>query len=157
MRDFMINLVLTLPEQLKDTPNSSHLLTKLNSTLISIVKLEWGNSFHNFIPDICSSAQDSVHKCMNALNILKLLSEEVFDFSKGSMLKSQVTQFKQQFYNQFQQIYQLCMSVLNASFESIPMDLFKACLRTLQVYLGWIPLNFIFNENLAETLIGKFI
>ena len=37
------------------------------------------------------------------------------------------------------------------------MDLFKACLRTLQVYLSWIPLNFIFNENLAEILIGKFI
>ena len=98
MRNFMINLVLNLPEQIKDTPNSSHLLTKLNSTLISIVKLEWGTSWQNFIPDICNSANESVNKCMNALNILKLLSEEVFDFSKGNMIKSQVAQFKQQFY-----------------------------------------------------------
>jgi exportin-1 len=37
------------------------------------------------------------------------------------------------------------------------MELFKSCLRTLQVYLSWIPLHFVFNEYLVETLISKFI
>ena len=87
MRNFMVNLVLNLPEQVKGQPNSQHLLTKLNSTLISIVKLEWGNSWQNFIQDICNSATENEAKCENALNILKLLSEEVFDFSKGTILQ----------------------------------------------------------------------
>jgi len=62
----------------------------MNSTLISMVKLEWNNSWQDFIPDICNSAGESVNKCENALNILRLLSEEVFDFSKGSILRSEV-------------------------------------------------------------------
>ena len=49
MRNFMVNLVLNLPDQIQGVPNSGHLLTKLNSTLISIVKLEWGTSWQNFI------------------------------------------------------------------------------------------------------------
>ena len=63
MRNFMVDLVTKLPDQIKDIPNSAHLLTKLNATLISIVKLEWGTSWQNFIPDICSSAGESVSKC----------------------------------------------------------------------------------------------
>ena len=61
-----------------------------------MVKLEWNNSWQNFIPEICSSAEQSVNKCENALNILRLLSEEVFDFSKGTILKNEVQQFKAQ-------------------------------------------------------------
>lgn len=78
------------------TPNAAALLTKMNSTLISMVKLEWSSSWQNFIPEICSVASDSVYKCENALNILRLLSEEVFDFSKGTILRSNAAQFKLQ-------------------------------------------------------------
>ena len=86
MRNFVVNLVLNLPEQVKGQQNSQHLLTKLNATLISIVKREWNTSWQNFISDICNSATENEAKCENALNILKLLSEEVFDFSKGTIL-----------------------------------------------------------------------
>ena len=73
----------------------------MNGTLISMVKLEWKNSMQDFIPEICSSANESVSKCENALNILRLLSEEVFDFSKGAILRSEVSQFKAQMNEQF--------------------------------------------------------
>ena len=101
MRNFMITQVLQMPDQLAGTPNSGSLLTKMNSTLISMVKLEWNNSWQDFIPDICNSASESVNKCENALNILRLLSEEVFDFSKGMILRSEVKQFKEQMNQQF--------------------------------------------------------
>ena len=45
MRNFMVNLVLNLPEQVKGQQHAAHLLTKLNATLISIVKREWGTSW----------------------------------------------------------------------------------------------------------------
>lgn len=95
MRNFMITLVLNTPDQVAGQQNASSLLTKMNGTLISMVKLEWNNSWQDFIPDICNSASESVNKCENALNILRLLSEEVFDFSKGSIMRSEVRQFKE--------------------------------------------------------------
>jgi exportin-1 len=65
---------------------NQHLLTKLNSTLVSIVKQEWMVSWNNFISDICGTAMQSQKKCENVLNILKLLSEELFDFSKNTLI-----------------------------------------------------------------------
>ena len=96
MRNFMISQVMSTPDQIAGQPNAQSLLNKMNGTLISMVKLEWSNSWQDFIPDICNSASSSINACENALNILKLLSEEVFDFSKGTILKSEVTQFKTQ-------------------------------------------------------------
>lgn len=86
IRTFIINLVLKLSEDESIMQQSQHLLTKLNATLISIVKQEWTSSWQNFITDICSDAKSSQARCENALNILKLLSEEVFDFSKNTLL-----------------------------------------------------------------------
>jgi exportin-1 len=65
------------------------LITKLNSTLIAIVKLEFQSDWKNFISELCSDANTSQSKCENALNILKLMSEEVFDFSKNTITASQ--------------------------------------------------------------------
>ena len=154
----MIQLVLKTPDEIVGQPNASSLLTKMNSTLISMVKLEWSNSWQDFIPDICNSASESVNKCENALNILRLLSEEVFDFSKGSILRSEVQNFKTQMNEQFAQVFQLCLNVLQQEMNgSIPDSLFKGCLRTLQAFLSWIPNIYIFNYGLVEGLISKFI
>lgn len=68
------------------TPETAPLLTKLNITLVSIVKQEWTVSWNSFISDICNVARESQDKCENVLKILSLLSEEVFDFSKGNIL-----------------------------------------------------------------------
>ena len=154
----MITLVLNTPDQIVGTPNAASLLTKMNSTLISMVKLEWNNSWTDFIPDICNSANDSINKCENALNILRLLSEEVFDFSKGMILRSEVNKFKTQMNTQFGQVFQLCLNVLQQDMGgSIPDSLFKQTLRTLQAFLSWIPNIYIFNYGLVEGLISKFI
>lgn len=90
IRSVLVSLALAFPEDAQMQSQNQFLLTKLNATLISIVKFEWKTSWQNFIPDICNSATDSVNKCANALNILKLLSEEVFSFSKGTILNSDV-------------------------------------------------------------------
>ena len=66
------------------------MLTKLYAALVSIVKQEWKVSWNNFISDICQSATQSQAKCETVLMILKILSEEIFDFSKNTMLKQQV-------------------------------------------------------------------
>lgn len=89
MRSFIVQLVVKLADDEQITQYNQHLLTKLNSTLISIVKQEWTTSWKNFVQDICQNARESQSRCENALSILKLLSEEVFDFSKNAMLRQQ--------------------------------------------------------------------
>lgn len=91
------------------------LVTKLNSTLISIVKLEFQSDWKNFISELCSDANSSQSKCENALNILKLLSEEVFDFSKNSITANEAKQLKDQMTAQFEAVFNLCNMVVKTS------------------------------------------
>jgi exportin-1 len=79
------------------------------------VKHEWNTTWQNFISDICNSATENEAKCENALNILRLLSEEVFDFSKGTILQKDVISLKEKMSNEFEMVYNICMQVLQNS------------------------------------------
>lgn len=52
---------------------------------------------------------------MNNMAILRLLSEEVFDFSTG-LTSSRATQLKQQFCGQFESVHELCYEILVIKF-----------------------------------------
>jgi exportin-1 len=58
--------------------------------------------------------------------------------------------------DQFEMIYKICIQVLDNS-DGVSESLVKACLKTLQAFLSWIPLQFIFDTNLMEILINKYI
>ena len=94
------------------------LLTKLNATLISIVKNEWRTTWKEFIPEICTHAKQSQNKCENALNILRIMSEEIFDFSKNVILQSEAASLKGQMTEQFGQVNELCYWVLSYALTS---------------------------------------
>ena len=79
------------------------------------MKHEWNTTWQNFISDICNSATENEAKCENALNILKLLSEEVFDFSKGTILQKDAISLKEKMSNEFEMVYNICMQVLQNS------------------------------------------
>lgn len=160
IRNVLVTLAVSFPEDTQMQSQNQFLLTKLNATLISIVKFEWKTTWQNFIPDICNNARESVNKCANALNILKLLSEEVFSFSKGNILNSDVQFLKNNFNEQFGQVYGLCEYVLSQALQNGPSfapQLVKSCLRTLQAFFFWIPLPYIFDTQLIEVIINNFI
>ncbi len=59
---------------------------------------------------------------------------------------------------QFIRVNELCYWVLNTALTNqINPSLVKSCLRALQAYLSWIPLNYIFNTDLIQNLIEHFI
>jgi exportin-1 len=123
-------MVLEFPE--KTATDQQFLLTKLNATLIGIVKFEWRTSWQSFIPDICAHAMTSQQKCENALNILRMMSEEIFDFSKNQILLSEAAHLKVQMTEQFGKVNELCYWVLmQALTTQIAPSLIKSCLRTL--------------------------
>ena len=50
-----------------------------------MLKQEWPHRWVSFIPDLGGASKTSETLCENSMIILKLLSEEVFDFSRGHL------------------------------------------------------------------------
>ncbi|KAL2921491.1 Protein EXPORTIN 1A [Bienertia sinuspersici] len=128
-------------------------VNKLNVILVQILKHDWPTRWQSFIPDLVSAAKSSETICENCMVILKLLSEEVFDFSRGEMTQQKIKELKQSLNSEFQLIHELCLYVLSASQRT---ELIRATLSTLHAFLSWIPLGYIFESPLLETLLKFF-
>lgn len=60
----------------------------------------------------------------------------------------------------FNQIFELCYWVLDqaaANPQMIKPSLVRACLRTFQTFLSWIPLPYIFDTELIPLILNNFI
>jgi len=100
-----------------------------------------------------SLKQRSEPLCANNITILKLLSEEVFDFGKNDMTSAKVDHLKKTLNSEFAQIFQLCDYILRMSSNK---ELLTATLQTLLRFMSWIPLGYIFKTKLVELLVMKF-
>ncbi|PIO27400.1 hypothetical protein AB205_0094780 [Aquarana catesbeiana] len=119
-----------------------------------ILKQEWPKHWPTFISDIVGASKTSESLCQNNMVILKLLSEEVFDFSTGQITQVKAKHLKDSMCNEFSKIFQLCQFVMENS-QNAP--LVHATLETLLRFLNWIPLGYIFETKLISTLIYKFL
>ncbi|KAK7308886.1 hypothetical protein RJT34_05201 [Clitoria ternatea] len=156
-RDGMKNFISDVIVQLSGNEGSFRTerlyVNKLNIILVQILKHEWPVRWRSFIPDLVSAAKTSETICENCMAILKLLSEEVFDFSRGEMTQQKIKELKQSLNSEFQLIHELCLYVLSASQRA---ELIRATLSTLHAFLSWIPLGYIFESPLLETLLKFF-
>ena len=59
---------------------------------LQILKQDWPHKWKSFIPDIVGASKTSETLCENSMVILKLLSEEVFDFSRGELTQVRLVQ-----------------------------------------------------------------
>ncbi|KAL0382514.1 UNVERIFIED_CONTAM: protein EXPORTIN 1A [Sesamum calycinum] len=125
----------------------------ISEVIVKILKHEWPARWRSFIPDLVAAAKTSETICENCMAILKLLSEEVFDFSRGEMTQQKIKELKQSLNSEFQLIHELCLYVLSASQRA---ELIRATLATLHAFLSWIPLGYIFESPLLETLLKFF-
>lgn len=74
--------------------------------------------------------------CENNMQILKLLSEEVFEV-KDQMTAAKTKALKERLNEEFSQIFQLCDMVLQ---QSTRPSLLNVTLQTLQRFLTWVRL-----------------
>ena len=84
--------------------------------------------------------------------ILKLLSEEIFDFSAEQMTQTKIKNLKNQMCGEFSEIFKLCSEVLQ---EAQKTSLIKATLETLLRFLNWIPLGYIFETTIIDLLLNR--
>lgn len=84
--------------------------------------------------------------------ILKLLSEEIFDYSAEQMTQAKVKNLKNQMCGEFSEIFKLCSEILE---EAQKTSLIRATLETLLRFLNWIPLGYIFETTIIDLLLNR--
>jgi exportin-1 len=112
MRNYIVGLIIKISSDQVTADSQKVYLNKLNLVLVQILKQEWPAYWPNFIQEIVDSSKTSVSLCENNMVILKLLSEEIFDFSAEQMTSAKVANLKKQMNGEFSNIFQLCEQVL---------------------------------------------
>ncbi len=153
IKNYVVGKIIAMSSDDATLQRDKVFLGKLNLTLVEILKQEWPQNWPTFISDLVGSSRTSEVLCENNMQILKLLSEEVFDFSKDQMIAAKIDRMKESLNGEFSQIYQLCELILQHSQRP---SLLRVTLETLQRFLTWIPIGYIFSTNLMERLLHKF-
>ncbi|KAK6583263.1 hypothetical protein PZA11_004339 [Diplocarpon coronariae] len=154
IRNFVVNFIIQSSSSEEALKTQRTLLNKLNLVLVSILKQEWPHNWPTFINEIISACHTSLSICENNMAILRLLSEEVFDFSADQMTSSKTKNLKTTMCAEFSSIFQLCNEVLNSATQP---SLIKATLETLLRFFNWIPFGYIFETPMIDTLRTRFL
>ncbi|VDK29630.1 unnamed protein product [Anisakis simplex] len=103
--------------------------------------------------DIVGASKVNDNLCLNNMIVLRLLSEEVFDFD-GEMTQAKAHHLKKTFCGEFQAVFTLCHLVMETSENAA---LVEATLNTLYRFLSWIPVGYIFETNIIDLLTQKVV
>ncbi|CEO99241.1 Importin N-terminal domain-containing protein [Plasmodiophora brassicae] len=154
IKKYIVDQIIKMSSNYDTLKAQSVFVRKLNLILVQVVKREWPQNWPSFIPDLVNSSKQSESLCANNMEILKLLSEEIFDYSKDEMTQADRKVVQVNLNAEFGLIFQLCQYVLSVSQDPA---LLSTTLSTLQRFLSWIPVGFIFETDLLELLAVKFL
>lgn len=153
IKKYIVNLIIKLSSDDATLQREKLFIGKLDIVLVQIIKKEWPRNWETFIPEIVGASKTNESLCENNMTILRLMSEEVFDFSNGQMTRVKIKELKESFNKEFIIIYQLCEYILDNSQKA---SLLHVTLQTLLRFLNWIPLGYIFETKMMDTLLFKF-
>ncbi|KAM3583599.1 Karyopherin transporter [Umbelopsis sp. WA50703] len=153
IRNFIGNIIVKVSSDEETFVKEKTYIGKLNMVLVQILKQDWPGSWPSFVPEIVASSKSNITLCENNMNILKILSEEIFDFSE-QMTQAKADGLRKCMCSQFFAIYQLCKEVLDHAKKP---ELIKVTLETLLRFLSWIPLGYIFETDLVTILCNKYL
>ncbi|KAJ3820851.1 CRM1 C terminal-domain-containing protein [Lentinula raphanica] len=154
IRNFIVGATVKVASDETLSRKEKTYINKLNLALIQILKQEWPHNWPNFITELVESSKTNLSLCENNMVILKLLSEEIFDFSAEQMTQNKIKSLKNQMCGEFSDIFKLCSEVLA---EANKTSLIKATLETFLRFLNWIPLGFIFETTIIDLLLNRFL
>jgi len=154
LRDSIMHWIMNLCENENfGSKQRTLLLRKLNLLLVSIAKHEWPRNWPEFVPFLVSLCGKGEAVCVNTMQILLLLSEEVFEYGNENMTQQKMNFIQETFSQEFSPIFQLCLQILSVSENT---SLVSITLSTLLRFLTWIGAGYIFESNLIELLTLRF-
>ncbi|KAF8652765.1 hypothetical protein AX16_004260 [Volvariella volvacea WC 439] len=154
IRNFVVGITVRVASHEPTMRKEKTYLNKLNLALVQILKQEWPHNWPTFITELVESSKTNLSLCENNMIILKLLSEEIFDFSAEQMTQTKIKHLKNQMCGEFSEIFKLCSEVLGEANKS---SLIRATLETLLRFLNWIPLGYIFETTIIDLLLSRFL
>lgn len=154
IRNFIVNMIVSLCDDEEVFSKERSLINKIDLTLVQILKQEWPHNWPEFIPELVLSSRSSFNVCENNMIILKLLNEEVFDFSQDQLTQAKIKTLKMSMKAEFEEIFKLCYEILDKTSKP---SLISSTLNCLLKYIHWIPRNYIFETNLLKLLTNKFL
>ncbi|CCJ30919.1 unnamed protein product [Pneumocystis jirovecii] len=154
IRNFVVAIMIKTSSDEATLHKEKQYLNKLNLTLVQILKQEWPKNWPTFIPEIVNASKTNLSLCENNMAVLKLLSEEIFDYSAEQMTQLKTKNLRTQMSGEFSEVFQLCSEILEKAQKT---SLILATLETILRFLNWIPLGFIFETNIIETLCTRFL
>mmetsp|Transcript_33911 Transcript_33911/g.66171 ORF Transcript_33911/g.66171 Transcript_33911/m.66171 type:complete len:1090 (+) Transcript_33911:310-3579(+) len=153
IKAYIVNIIVRYSSDEATLQRTKLHLGKLNLILVQILKQEWPQNWKDFVPQIVESGKTNETLCGNNMQILKLLSEEVFEFSLKQLTSRKVDQLKESLTQEFQLIFQFCEFVMqNAKNATTVQTTLQCFLR----FLFWIPLFYVFETALVDMLLHKF-
>lgn len=153
IRNYVVGNVIRISSSEDLVKKEKVYLHKLNVVLVQILKQDWPTNWPSFIPEIVASSRTNVSLCENNMIILKLLSEEIFDFSAEEMNSKKAVALQTQLNSEFAEIFRLCQEVLDGASK---VSLIQATLATLQRFIHWVPESYYFQSALLSQLVSKF-
>ncbi|KAJ2435149.1 Karyopherin transporter, partial [Coemansia sp. RSA 2424] len=154
IKNFIVEVILHTASTEESLRQNKVYLNKLNLILVQVLKQEWPQNWPTFIPEIVQTSRTNLSLCENNMAILKLLSEEVFDFSAEQMTQAKTKNLKSQMCGEFSSIYSLCTEILQ---KAVQPTLILATLETLLRFLSWIPFGYVFETDLISNLCTRFL
>ena len=154
IRNFIVSVIINIAKDDDSLRNEKLVLNKLNITLVQILKKEWPKNWPSFITEIANSSRASLSICENNMNILRILSEESFDFSMEQLTSVRAKRLKTQLCNEFSEIFKLCSEILEKAQRT---TLLRATFEAFQRFLRWMPLGYIFETPLLNTMTTRFL
>lgn len=154
IRNFIVDMIVSLCDNETVFEKEKALINKIDLTLVQILKQEWPHNWPHFIPELVISSRSSFNVCENNMIVLKLLSEEVFDYSQDQLTQAKARSLRLSMKNEFEEIFKLCYEIVDKTSKP---SLVIATLNTLLKYIPWIPANYIFDTNLLQILTMKFL
>ncbi|VEU21071.1 DEKNAAC101996 [Brettanomyces naardenensis] len=154
IRNFVASMIIAMCEDDAEFESQRALISKCDLTLVQILKQDWPQNWPNFIPELVQSSRAGYNVCENNMRILRLLSEEIFDFSADQMTQAKTTALKNRLCDEFGEIFKLCFEVLD---KATKPSVILTTLNALEKYISWIPLGFVFETDLLNLIAGKFL
>jgi exportin-1 len=96
IRNFIVGVIVKVSGDEASLRREKGYVNKLNLILVQIIKQEWPHNWPTFIPEIVASSQASLSICENNMVILRLLSEEIFEFSAEQITTAKTKELKAQ-------------------------------------------------------------
>uniref|UniRef100_A0A0K3CC03 BY PROTMAP: gi/472583837/gb/EMS21461.1/ exportin-1 [Rhodosporidium toruloides NP11] gi/647402254/emb/CDR48536.1/ RHTO0S18e02212g1_1 [Rhodosporidium toruloides] n=1 Tax=Rhodotorula toruloides TaxID=5286 RepID=A0A0K3CC03_RHOTO len=152
IRNFVVQVIVKTSSDEATLKREKSFLNKLNLILVQILKQEWPHNWPTFIPEIVTSSQANLSICENNMVILRLLSEEIFEFSAEQMTTAKTKAMKAQICQEFAEVFSLCVEVLEKADKP---SLIKVTLEAMLRFLNWIPLGYIFETPVIDYLITR--